>query len=149
MGRPERIQGPGFHHVYSRGTGGATFFLDDDDRRFFIDLLTRTATALNWSLHAYCLMSTHYHAVVETREPNLSRGMQRVNSVYVRRFNSRSRRFGTLVAERFGSRSIESEEYLAEACRYVFMNPVRAGVCRRARDWPWSGGLLDSTLTQL
>jgi REP element-mobilizing transposase RayT len=149
MGRPERTQGPGFHHVFSRGTGGAAFFVDDDDRRFFISLLKRTAGELHWTLHAYCLMTTHYHVVVATREPNLSQGMQRLNSVYVKKFNGRWGRFGTLVAARFGSRVIESEEYVAEACRYVFLNPVRAELCKRARDWPWSGGLADLAITDL
>ena len=94
-----------------------------------------------WNLHAYCLMTTHYHVVIQTREPNLSLGMQLVNSAYVRMHNQRSGRFGTLVSGRFGSRPIESEEYFVEACRYVFLNPVRAKLCRRASEWPWSGGL--------
>ena len=149
MARTERIQTPGFHHVFSRGTGGSAFFVDDDDRRFFVHLLERTASALHWKIQAYCLMTTHYHAVVETRETNLSQGLQQVNSVYVKAFNGRWGRFGTLVAQRFGSRFIESEEYLVEACRYVFMNPVRASLCDRASEWPWSGGLLVTALSDL
>ena len=94
-------------------------------------------------------MTTHYHAVVETREMNLSQGMQHLNSIYVKAFNGRWGRFGTLVAGRFGSRVIESEEYLYEVCRYVFLNPVRAHLCDRAGEWPWSGGLLVSALSDL
>lgn len=94
-------------------------------------------------------MTTHYHAVVETSEANLSHGLQRVNSVYVKAFNGRWGRFGTLVAGRFGSRFIESEEYLMEVCRYVLLNPVRARLCDRASEWPWSGGLFVSAMSDL
>ena len=94
-------------------------------------------------------MTTHYHAVVETSAPNLSRGMQRVNSIYVKEHNRRWGRQGTLVASRFGSRVIENEEYLEEVCRYVFLNPVKAQLCERARDWPWNGGLLARALADL
>lgn len=86
-------------------------------------------------------MTTHYHAVVETSEANLSHGLQRVNSVYVKAFNGR---WG-----RFGSRFIESEEYLMEVCRYVLLNPVRARLCDRASEWPWSGGLFVSAMSDL
>jgi putative transposase len=149
MGRPDRNQAPGFHHVFSRGTAGLTFFVDDDDRRLFLRLLGRAAVRCRWNLHAYCLMTTHYHAVIETQEPNLSRGMQQVNSVYVRMHNQRLNRFGTLVSERFGSREIETEEYLVEACRYVLLNPVRAELCRHATEWPWSGGLFSPAMADL
>jgi len=149
MPREERHQECGYHHVASRGTGGSPFFFDEDDRQLFLRLVGRTAARLDWRIHAYCLMTTHFHLVVETTEPNLSRGMQYVNSVYVRGFNERWGRFGTLVAGRFRSRVIESEEYLAEACRYVFLNPVKAGLCARASDWPWSGGLLFAAASSL
>jgi putative transposase len=126
-----------------------TFFLDDGDRRLFLHLLSRTANRLGWKVHAYCLMTTHYHAVIETKEADLSRGMQRVNSLYVRSYNDRWERFGTLVSGRFGSRMIETEEYFYEACRYVFLNPVTAELCRSASEWPWSGGLQSAVMAEL
>jgi putative transposase len=149
VGRPDRVQVPGFHHVFSRGAGGVQFFVDDDDRQHFLQLLGRTADTLQWTVFAYCLMTTHYHAVIRTRNADLSRGMQQVNSMYVRSFNAKWDRFGTLVASRFGSRVIESEEYLADVCRYVFLNPVQAKLCRRASDWPWSGGEWASAMSEL
>lgn len=149
MGRPDRSDVAGFHHIFSRATGGSTFFVDDDDRLLLLQLLEQTRRRLDWRVHAYCLMTTHYHAVLETVEPNLSRGMQRINSIYAREYNRRWGRHGTLVASRFGSRVIESEEYLVEACRYVFLNPVKAQLCERATDWSWSGGLLASAMSDL
>ena len=149
MARPDRVKVPGFHHVFSRGTGGAAFFVDDDDRRLFLQLLARTANRLDWNVLAYCLMNTHYHAVIETKNPDLSQGMQQINSIYVKSFNGKWSRFGTLVASRFGSRLIESEEYLADVCSYVFLNPVKADLCRRASDWPWSGGTFAAAMADL
>jgi putative transposase len=139
---PIRIQGPGYFHVFTRATGAGALVVDDSDRRLVVHLLAITSERLGWLLHAYCVMTTHYHLVVETTRPNLSKGMQRVNSTYARAFNQRYGRFGTLVACRFGYRLIEDEDYLAEACRYVFSNPVRAQLCATAVDWPWSGGRL-------
>jgi REP element-mobilizing transposase RayT len=65
--------------------------------------------------------------------------MQWLNGVYAQRFNRRHARYGHLFAGRYGSRVIEGEEYLERACAYVLLNPVRAGLCGQAADWPWSG----------
>ena len=137
---PRRFQGPGFFHVYTRATGGGPFCIDEEDRNRVVERLDRVSRRLGWRIHAYTVMTTHYHLVLETRSPTLSRGMQQINSVCVRRFNERWNRYGTLVSCRFGYRIIEDEEYLSEVSRYVLLNPVRAGLCRRAADWPWSGG---------
>jgi putative transposase len=135
-----RQQDPGFYHVISRGAGGAAFFRDDVDRFALMRCLSLTAERCEWVIYAYCLMTTHFHVVLETKRANLGAGMQRVNSRYVKRFNERWGRFGTLVSERYRSRWIESEAYLSEACRYVFLNPIRAGLCDQVAQWPWSGG---------
>jgi putative transposase len=128
----------GFFHVISRGVFGAHIFVDEVDRRRFVDLLSANHEARRWSCKAYCLMGTHYHLVVEARRKNLSEGMHRLNSAHALAFNRRHGRYGALFAERFSVRLIEDEEYLYEACAYVVLNPVRAGLCDRAEDWPWS-----------
>ena len=112
---------------------------DDADRRLFLKLLVRTTKRCGWELQAFCLMTTHYHLVVTTPVRRLSAGMQWLNGVYAQRFNRRYERFGHLFAGRYGARSIESEDYLGRACEYVLLNPVRAGLCERAADWPWNG----------
>ena len=83
-------------------------------------------------------MGTHYHLVVDTLRANLSRGMHRLNWLYALGFNERYELFGHVFADRFSVRAIESEEYLYDACAYVVLNPVRAGLCDRVEDWPWS-----------
>jgi putative transposase len=80
---------------------------------------------------------------------NLSHGMQQLHSTYVRAFNERWGRFGTLVSSRFGSRLVDDEKRLSAAVEYVFFNPVKAGLCDRPRDWPWSGGTLFAAVSAL
>jgi putative transposase len=65
--------------------------------------------------------------------------MQRLNGVHAQRANRRRRRRGHLFGERFSSWIVETEEHARAACRYVLLNPVRAGLCERAEDWRWSG----------
>ena len=128
----------GLFHVYSRGVARRAIFLDDQDRDAFVDLLGRAARRHAWTCHAFTLLSTHYHLVVEAACTALSRGVHAVNGRYARRFNSRHNRFGHVFAERFSARVIEGEEYLYDACAYVVQNPVAAGLCDRAEQWPWS-----------
>ena len=128
----------GFFHVIARGVYGARIYADDDDRRAFVRLLRRSEADHEWICHAYCLMSTHYHLVVEARTPSLSLGIKHLNSCHALGFNRRHARYGALFAERFTTRAIESEEYLYDACAYVLLNPVKANLCERADQWPWS-----------
>jgi putative transposase len=128
----------GYFHVISRGVDGCAIFGDDIDRRtFLVHLRTRTERH-GWIVHALCLMTTHYHLVLHSTTIELSRGVQRLNGRYAQQFNQRHVRFGHLFADRFTSRAIESERHLHEACRYVIENPVRAGLCDVAEDWPWA-----------
>jgi putative transposase len=129
----------GYFHAYSRAVFGAALFRDDADRRLFLTLLMRTAKERAWSLEALCLMSTHYHLLLRTTVASLAGGMQWLNGVYAQRVNKRHDRFGHLFAGRYGARTIESDEYLARAREYVLLNPVRAGLCSHAADWPWNG----------
>jgi REP element-mobilizing transposase RayT len=137
MARPLRRDLPdGVLHVVARGVNGAFVFRDDDDRRLLLSLLAVAVRRHRLRVHALCLMGTHYHLVVESVVADLSRALHLVNGSYALEFNARHGRFGHLFADRFSARPIESEEHLAEACRYVVLNPVRAGLVRRAGDWP-------------
>jgi REP element-mobilizing transposase RayT len=129
----------GYFHAYSRAVFGARLFNDDGDHRLFLGMLMRTASRCAWELHAVCLMGTHYHVVLRSKVAHLAAGMQWLNGVYAQRFNTRYERYGHLFASRYGSRLIDNEDYLERACEYVLLNPVRAGLCARAADWPWSG----------
>jgi putative transposase len=140
MGRLPRSSLPdGFFHVAARGVAErGDVFRDDDDRETFLELMGRTARRHRWSCHAYCLMGTHYHLVLETPGSRLSSGLHRLNWLYAMYFNARYGLFGHVFADRFSTRLIESEEYLFDACAYVLLNPVKAGLCQRVEEWPWS-----------
>jgi REP element-mobilizing transposase RayT len=135
---PRSALGDGSFHVVARGVVETTIFRADRDRRDFLDLLQTCRRRHRWSLHAYCLMDTHYHLVVSSSRADLSDGLCQLNGRHARRFNRRHDRFGHLFAERSTTRRIESEEYLYEACSYVLLNPVRAGLCDVVEQWPWS-----------
>ena len=91
-----------------------------------------------WVCHAFSLLSTHYHLVLEATRENLSVGLHRLNGCYARRCNKRHGLFGHVFAERISARRIDGEEYLYDACEYVVLNSVRAWLCGRVEDWPWS-----------
>ncbi len=126
------------YHVTSRGNRRADIYLDASDRRYFFNVLTQVAAKHSWSIHAYCLMSNHYHLVVKTFEPSISRGMQRLNSIYAQWFNWRYGECGHVFQGRFYSDLVETDAHFLEACRYVVLNPVRAGICDDPAAYRWS-----------
>jgi len=139
MGRPARSSFPdGFFHIYARGIAGRPAFADDADRESFMSIFTVCERRHAWTCHALTLLSTHYHAVLETTRVNLSAGLKQLNGRYARWFNRRHGLFGHVFAERYAAKVIESEDYLHDACAYVLQNPVAAGLCDAPEDWPWS-----------
>ena len=149
VGRVPRTSLPdGYFHVYSRGVASAgPVFCDDDDRATFTELVWQAAHKHGWVCHAICVMGSHYHLVVQTQCKNLSHGVHRLDWLYATYFNRRHGRFGHVFASRFSARVIENEQYLYDACAYVVLNPVTAGLCDKVEDWPWSYSSfgLDST----
>jgi len=139
MGYPLRIEFAGaLHHVTTRGNDRKPIFLDDHDRELFLEIVEEVVGRLGWRCVAYCLMTNHYHLLVETPEPNLAGGLRHLNSVYARRFNRRHRRRDHLFGERYSAILVERDAHLLEVARYVVLNPVRAGLCRTAGGWAWS-----------
>ena len=139
MSRPLRLLAPGaVYHVVSRGNAKMAIFCDDIDRRRFLAILETVARRCRIECHAYCLMSNHYHLVIRTLEPNLSAAIQYLNGVYAQWWNKRHNRCGHVWQGRFKAQLIEMEDYFLEACRYVVLNPVRAGLVQQAQDFAWS-----------
>jgi putative transposase len=88
--------------------------------------------------HAYCLMTNHFHLLLETPDANLSKAMRQFNSVYTQAFNRRHGRVGHVLQGRFKSIVVDREAYLLELCRYIVLNPVRAGMVKEPGKYPWS-----------
>jgi putative transposase len=148
MARPLRLEHAGaLWHVTSRGNERQPIFRDDVDRRSLLERLAENVEDFSWRLHAYVLMGNHYHLLLETPEPNLSRGMHRLNAAYSQRFNRRHERVGHLFQGRFKAILVEKERHLLELVRYVVLNPVRAGLVRDPAAWPWSNYCATAGLT--
>jgi putative transposase len=101
-------------------------------------MLALVVELFGWRCHTYCLMPNHYHLLLETPEPNLSAGMQRLNSNFAQWFNAEHGFSGHVFERRFFSRVVESTYDLFELSRYVVLNPVRAGLCEAPGNWEWS-----------
>ena len=139
MARPLRLEFPGaLYHVTARGNRQESIYQDDKDRRKFLVLLGDVCDRNNWCIHAYCLMTNHYHLVIETPEANLSKGMRRLNGIYTQRHNYRHNRVGHVFQGRYKSILVQKQSYLLELARYVVLNPVRANMVMNAGQWPWS-----------
>lgn len=139
MARPLRIElAGGVYHLTSRGDRREPIYADDADRLLWLDVFGEVCDRFNWRCHAWCQMGNHYHLVVETAEANLSRGMRQLNGVYTQAVNRRHGRIGHVFQGRYKAILVEADAYLVELSRYVVLNPVRAGLCGDAREWPWS-----------
>jgi REP-associated tyrosine transposase len=139
MARPLRLQFPGAtYHVTARGNDRRPIFEDDDDCARFLIVLASVVARYRVRCHAYCLMGNHYHLLLETPEANLSLAMRQLNGVYTQGFNRRRERCGHLLQGRFGAQLVDGDAYVLEVCRYIVLNPVRAGFAAHPRQWRWS-----------
>lgn len=139
MARPLRIEYPGaVYHVTTRGNEKKPIYKDDQDRENFLFILDKVNKRYNWLCHAFCLMDNHFHLLIETPDANLCIGMRQLNGVYTQAFNKRHRRAGHLYQGRYRAILIQKDSHLLEVCRYVVLNPVRAGLVENPGQWRWS-----------
>jgi putative transposase len=137
--RPLRLQiAGGLYHVTAHSNLGRVVFQDDAERAQFLDVLETGVARRGWSCRSYCLLSTHYHLLIATPEPDLSAGMQYLNGRYGQWANWSRGECSHVFQGRFGSKLIESESHALEVHRYIALNPVRAGLVRDPEEWPWS-----------
>ncbi len=142
MSRPLRLElAGGVYHVTSRGDGREDIYLSDADREVWLGVFAEVCERFNWICHAWCLMSNHYHILVETPEANLAQGMRQLNGVYTQRFNRAHDRVGHVFQGRYKAIMVERDSYLLELARYVVLNPLRAKMVKRLEAWPWSSYL--------
>ena len=139
MARPLRIAYPGaLYHVTSRGNEQKDVFKSERDREKFLEYLASATVRYGAVIHAYCLMSNHYHLLLETPAGNLSQIMRHINGAYTTYFNIKRKRSGHLFQGRFKAILIEADEYATELSRYIHLNPVGAGMTARPEDYRWS-----------
>jgi REP element-mobilizing transposase RayT len=139
MTRPLRIEYPdAWYHVMNRGRRGENIFSDKRDYEVFINLLKETAEQWNVKITAYCLMSNHYHILLQTPEGNLSRSMRHLNGIYTQRYNKMHGYDGQLFRGRYKSILVDEDTYLLGLLKYIHKNPVKAKVVDNLDDYPWS-----------
>lgn len=139
MARPLRLEYEGaVYHVVARGHERGSVFRDERDWEKFLEVVGAVTQEHGWIVHGYCLMSNHFHLLVETPRGDLSAGMRSVNGRYAQFFNRRHGRRGHLFEGRFKAIVVQKDEHLLELCRYIVLNPVRAGLVERPEQWQWS-----------
>ena len=131
-----KISAYGYYHVMIRGVNRQDVFLDDIDRKRFIDTMKRFHKETGVDIIVYCLMSNHVHILALAPE-NLDVFMKKLSSSYVYYFNHKYGRIGHLFHDRYKSEVIESDSYLLTAARYVLQNPRKAKICE-TMDYKWS-----------
>lgn len=139
MGRPLRIEYPGaYYHVTARGNERKDVFKSQKDREQFLQYLESAVTRYDAVIHAYCLMSNHYHLLLETPAGNLSKIMQHINGAYTNYYNAKRKRSGHLFQGRYKAIVVEADEYAQQLSRYIHLNPVRVGLSARPEEYRWS-----------
>ena len=139
MSRPLRIEYPdAWYHVMNRGRRGEDVFSAERDYDLFVHLLRESTQAWNVRVAAFCLMTTHYHLLIQTPEANLSRCMRHVDGVYTQRYNRAHRCDGPLFRGRYRAILVEADTYLLQVFKYIHRNPLRAGVVKNLEAYEWS-----------
>lgn len=140
MPRPWRVEYAGACcHVINRGNYRRNLFTGAGAAEAFERTLGQTAERFGWRVHAYVVMSNHFHLAVELTEPNLSRGMKWLQGTWIRRYNGLRRLIGRPFQGRYKALLVEPGESLGKVCHYIHLNPVRAGVvpANNAAAHPW------------
>jgi putative transposase len=140
MARQPRLSLAGHpHHIIQRGNNRQVIFMDVADRQFFLDLLEEHSKQFVVAIHSYVLMDNHVHILATPSTAEALPGMmQALGRRYVRYFNDRHHRTGTLWDGRYKSTLVQSESYLLSCMAYLDLNPVRAGLVAHAADYAWS-----------
>lgn len=128
----------GIYHVMLRGVNRDAIFLDAEDRERFLRALTDAKEASGCLVFAYCLMDNHVHLVLRATGEPVGVVVKRLGVRYVGWFNRKYGRVGHLYQSRFSSRPVDDDAYLVALLRYVWLNPVKAGLVARPEEYPWS-----------
>ncbi len=128
MARKERISELGFYHIINRGVERRDVFLESEDYDYFLDLLSEMKKTYNITIHTYCLMTNHYHIVLEISQPNISSAIKFLNSFYSIYFNKKYKRSGHLWQGRFASYYLYDDAHFWIVAKYCERNPIKSNM---------------------
>lgn len=139
MSRPLRLEYEhAFYHVISRGHRRENVFRNDGDRKKFLNKLSLVAERLQLKIHAYVLMSNHYHLLIETPQANIVKAMHDINAGYANWYRTKYGLIGSIFQGRYKAIIVEKDEYLLVLSAYIHLNPVKAGMVKKPEDYIWS-----------
>lgn len=138
MPRKPRIEAIGYHHIVNRGVARDNIFLKDDDFEKFLEILEDTKIRYDFVVHSFCLMSNHYHLLVEIKYENLSLIARQINSKYAQYFNKEYKRVGPLWQGRFKNSFVYDDSYLSILIKYIEQNPIKANIVKSVSKYRWS-----------
>ena len=139
MPRKARIHAEsGIYHVMLRGINCQQIFEDEEDNRVFLDILRKYKEICAYKIFAYCLMGNHIHLLIREGSESLEQTFKRIGAKFVYWYNVKYQRTGHLFQDRFKSEAVENERYLCTVIRYIHQNPIKAGICKRVEDYPYS-----------
>ena len=150
MNRPLRLEYSGaLYHITARGDRRDSIYRSDSDRLTWLSLLGETCDRYNFTVHAYCQMTNHYHLLLETVDGQLARGMRNLNGNYSQYFNRKHALVGHVFQGRYKAIVCQGNRYMQELSRYIELNPVRGKMVTGPEQWPWSSyraamGLVDA-----
>jgi putative transposase len=128
-----------YYHIYNRGVNKQSIFFEEDHYSVCLRLINKYLSVHSVELFAWCLMPNHYHLILWTElENGISRFIQVVFNAYAQSLNKRIERRGPLFEGRFKHVLIDEQTYLMQVCRYIHMNPVKAGLVRKPEEWAFS-----------
>ncbi len=138
MARRPRIEIAGYYHVINRGVEQRVIFKEPADYEYFEELMCFYMKSYGITLHNYCLMSNHYHLLIEITQENLSKFMRQLNMNYAIYFNKKYKRVGHLWQGRFKSWYVTDEAYLYTLMLYIEQNPLKAKMVKHLEEYPYS-----------
>lgn len=152
--QPRKHSSTGYYHITNRGVGRARVFDESRDHAFFLECLRLAQQVCSFKVLAYCVMTTHFHIVIKCSGPVPPSLFQSVGARFSAYYHKRHKCAGQIFQGRFHSEAIETEAHLLSAIRYVWRNPIKARLCARLTDYPWSSynylgkpnGLIDDEL---
>ena len=126
-------------HIMTQGLNKSYIFDNPQDKKYYISLMYKLSCEHGASIIAYCVMNNHVHILLENESiSELSKYMQRLNSKYAQYYNKKYNRIGYVFRDRYKSEGIYSEKQLYNCIRYIYNNPVKAGICNTPEQYSYS-----------